>query len=280
MSPILEEAYKVPFRMWAVYYLCVTVAFSSILKSCPTKASYCFGETCGVQLSGLRLRPGCTCTEQDYAHTTTLCDEVTRTRDIIFYWRPPATCRGGVDLPAPIIGVPCDLNCGEGRFLNYNLTNEAQSICDNCCLGFCDDITADQVDGSCCPADSTCCSSDQTDNPGTFSCCQFGTVCENGACVDVNSDAQETQLLHCQECPPGRSSLGGGLVFDPPWSGMPPQFTSECNSKTQGSCYPWISDDSGQFLESGNNWDVHSLANVLSLQLETVKPGEISFMYK
>eukprot|EP00727_Mastigamoeba_balamuthi_P006066 m51a1_g2079 hypothetical protein (911) ;mRNA; r:1495974-1501279 len=86
------------------------------LEPCnPTPTSLCYDATCGQTYDVPDPIP---CTEKDIGYTFMPCDPDSRTRRVVYYWKPPATCRLGVPLPAQITGVPCDKECSVGKFLN------------------------------------------------------------------------------------------------------------------------------------------------------------------
>jgi len=80
-------------------------------------AHYCYDRTCGVELSSQQLHETCICNPEHYSHAFKPCNPKTNTQSLFYFWKPPATCRKGVDLPAPVSDLPCT-SCQEGQVLN------------------------------------------------------------------------------------------------------------------------------------------------------------------
>eukprot|EP00743_Colponemidia_sp_Colp-15_P009611 GILK01010513.1.p1 GENE.GILK01010513.1~~GILK01010513.1.p1 ORF type:complete len:921 (+),score=74.55 GILK01010513.1:200-2962(+) len=100
--------------------------------SCTAKASVeCLDATCGVapppDVSCAAY--GRSCTDRDIGEAWTECDSKQK-RDLFYFWKPPATCRGGIDLPPAVSGIPCDLVCTEGTFLHVT-----DKQCEPCAAG-------------------------------------------------------------------------------------------------------------------------------------------------
>eukprot|EP01119_Soliformovum_irregulare_P019285 TRINITY_DN606_c0_g1_i1.p1 TRINITY_DN606_c0_g1~~TRINITY_DN606_c0_g1_i1.p1 ORF type:complete len:1056 (+),score=151.68 TRINITY_DN606_c0_g1_i1:23-3190(+) len=76
----------------------------------------CFDPTCGVVVQAFDGTPPCECRDSDIGETFSSC--IGGTRTVMSFWKPPAVCRGGVSLPPPTQGIPCDVACAEGTFLN------------------------------------------------------------------------------------------------------------------------------------------------------------------
>jgi len=52
-------------------------------------------------------------------------------RDIIYFWKPPATCRSNMSLPEPLKNIDCNIKCSKGTHLNYD-RNTLMSKCLKC----------------------------------------------------------------------------------------------------------------------------------------------------
>jgi hypothetical protein len=89
-------------------------------QRCPTEVAqhYCFDATCGVQLAEAALRDhlDCECTDSHIGFDVTNCDEETNTLSVFYFWKPPATCRGGLSfLKPPVHDIPCGTTCVAGQ---------------------------------------------------------------------------------------------------------------------------------------------------------------------
>jgi len=71
----------------------------------------------------------CLCVPEDIGAQFSDCSGPNNTRQVIYFWRPPATCIGGT-LPDPVDGIPCNLVCGPGTFLNVTTKQ-----CEPCLAG-------------------------------------------------------------------------------------------------------------------------------------------------
>ncbi|KAL9656561.1 hypothetical protein ABK040_012144 [Willaertia magna] len=70
---------------------------------------------------------GCPCDDdKDLGVRFTDCDPITQTKTAFYFYRPPAICTG-LALPSPITGLPCNLTCSDGTFLN-----DKTKSCDRC----------------------------------------------------------------------------------------------------------------------------------------------------
>lgn len=82
--------------------------------------SRCFDETCATPLSTIKNDgSSCDCVEDDIGVKFSDCDATGTTRSLVYFWKPPATCLNG-QLPPPVTGVPCNVNCTEGTYLRVN----------------------------------------------------------------------------------------------------------------------------------------------------------------
>lgn len=95
-------------------------------QRCPTEVAqhYCFDATCGVQLAEAALRDhlDCKCTDSHIGFDVTNCDEETDTLSVFYFWKPPATCRGGqAYLNPPVHGIPCSTTCSAGSHYDVQL---------------------------------------------------------------------------------------------------------------------------------------------------------------
>lgn len=79
--------------------------------------SSCFQPSCAQPMYDKHVGLPCTCTLENIGASFSKCNEETQTRQLIHFWKPPATCLEG-NLPPPIDGIPCDLTCHPGTFLN------------------------------------------------------------------------------------------------------------------------------------------------------------------
>lgn len=201
--------------MRTLFALMCALAFGQQdIQVCPTEVSehYCFDATCGVLLAEAVLKDhlNCECTESNIGFDVTNCDPETNTLSVYYFWKPPATCRGGMAyLKPPEHNISCSTTCPAGQ--RYNV-----------------------------------------------------------------------QERRCEACLAGQYSLSGGLSYDPPWTYLPPQFTSEClHTQSFGSntpCSTWRTMDN--YLDSGDNWEKANTENILTFQTELVQDGRVEFEYK
>eukprot|EP00002_Diphylleia_rotans_P008881 TRINITY_DN1885_c0_g1_i1.p1 TRINITY_DN1885_c0_g1~~TRINITY_DN1885_c0_g1_i1.p1 ORF type:complete len:1610 (+),score=236.23 TRINITY_DN1885_c0_g1_i1:163-4992(+) len=95
-------------------------------------------------------------------------------------------------------------------------------------------------------------------------------------------DCQEGQfydpIAGCKVCTPGSYSVGGGVLIQA-WDALPPSFQTTCKSKSYppGNCSSWAT--SGEYIDSGNNWDNPNIESSLKTSFTLVKPGYLSFTY-
>mmetsp|Transcript_34957 Transcript_34957/g.87965 ORF Transcript_34957/g.87965 Transcript_34957/m.87965 type:complete len:1035 (-) Transcript_34957:99-3203(-) len=83
----------------------------------------CFDDTCGLfmpRVHSLESSPPCECVVEDIGYRFTACDPETNTRELHYFWKPPANCLNGGNLPPPRTGLPCSMDaggCAGGFFL-------------------------------------------------------------------------------------------------------------------------------------------------------------------
>eukprot|EP00727_Mastigamoeba_balamuthi_P006970 m51a1_g2894 hypothetical protein (852) ;mRNA; f:435409-439420 len=106
------------------------LALGLLLAAAATRAAAerCEDVSCGYQVE---IPAGqCECAEASIGRTLTPCDQASRTRKLLAFWKPPATCLvGNVTLPDPIV-IPCDLQCTPGQIID-----KASSKCKSCEAG-------------------------------------------------------------------------------------------------------------------------------------------------
>lgn len=96
----------------------------------PNEHDYCYDATCGLPITNPNVFHPCECTQENIGYEFTECNTTTNTRNLVYYWKPPATCYGGVSLPNHLDNVPCSVSCGAGQHLD--LTTHT---CADCAAG-------------------------------------------------------------------------------------------------------------------------------------------------
>jgi len=86
--------------------------------------SYCFDESCGVELYEDDVGVPCECTEDNIGAKFSSC--VNNRRQLFYYWKPPATCLNGT-LPQPVDGIPCSIKCSPGEYLDVSGTPQCSA---------------------------------------------------------------------------------------------------------------------------------------------------------
>jgi len=91
--------------------------------------NHCFDATCSVKVSAAFATEPCVCTDENVGVMFSECNTTTNTRDLYYFWKPPATCINGT-LPLPFRGIPCGIHCSPGTFLNLTSLS-----CQPCSIG-------------------------------------------------------------------------------------------------------------------------------------------------
>lgn len=78
----------------------------------------------------LSIDVGCPCNPStDIGARFSQCDNATNTKSAFYFFKPPAVCTG-YELPPPVHGIPCDLQCEEGTHLDVDT-----KTCQHCDAG-------------------------------------------------------------------------------------------------------------------------------------------------
>lgn len=109
----------VVFRRVIALFVVFKICF---IKCAPCNRAHCIGPTCGIQIDGgkLEVEDVRSCTPGDIGAGETDC--IGGKRDIIYYWKPPATCRSNFSLPDPHVGVSCGITCSQGKHFDPKLS--------------------------------------------------------------------------------------------------------------------------------------------------------------
>eukprot|EP00741_Cyanophora_paradoxa_P010661 tig00020537_g10304.t1 len=97
----------------------------AVTGTCPH--THCYDLSCGVEIAAYAEGAHCAdfqtspCDDEDIGSVYTPCNTQTNSRSLVYYFKPPATCRGGKALPPPVTGIRCDLTCPAGQRLNGEL---------------------------------------------------------------------------------------------------------------------------------------------------------------
>lgn len=86
----------------------------------PNEHDYCYDATCGLPITNPNVYHPCECTQENIGYEFTECNTTSNTRNLVYYWKPPATCHGGVLLPNHMDNVPCSVTCGPGQHLDVS----------------------------------------------------------------------------------------------------------------------------------------------------------------
>mmetsp|Transcript_38885 Transcript_38885/g.64734 ORF Transcript_38885/g.64734 Transcript_38885/m.64734 type:complete len:944 (-) Transcript_38885:210-3041(-) len=113
------------FRRDAFAAFVLIFALGSTLAQTQCSNVKCVDPTCGVPLAPFEQNVPCAiideeCTDEHIGMIWTACDNTTSMRAIQAYYRVPALCRGGKQLPPPVLNVSCDLVCDGGTTLDIS----------------------------------------------------------------------------------------------------------------------------------------------------------------
>ncbi|KAL9649072.1 hypothetical protein ABK040_008449 [Willaertia magna] len=130
----MSQQIKFTFCFLLCFLLCISFVdcFTDVL-TCPANVNsffQCEDATCGVykyinyQIGYTNvsntISVGCPCVkEKDLSYSFTVCDPITNTKSLFYYLNPPAVCTG-LEVPPPVSGIPCEMDCTDGKYLDVN----------------------------------------------------------------------------------------------------------------------------------------------------------------